>query len=223
MLSSLITLCNLWNLPDILFVYPLEWLTHWWLYVAQLPMPNCMITFIEPPLFLALCAPLGATGIILSGYFSTQERKIAGLTALYIFLMLAFSLHHVPTSVTVPYGSSVMTITYQDKKLTMTDPGFTRRTSGIQQWINYTLLPTIGNKFGRQTIDKLIVQKQSPSAVACAELLRKQGVVTSVFLVDAPAKTKPSSHVVPPTWSKNPSSQNLPALPRRVLPRAWRR
>ena len=186
-------------------------------------MPNCMITCIEPPLLLTLCAPLGATFIIMSSYFSTQERKIIGLIILYILLMFIFSFHSLPNSIMVPYGNNNLTITYQDKKLTMIDPGFTRRIKGINQWINYTLLPMIGNKFGRQSIDTIIVQKRNPSALTCAKILSQHHIVTSVVLEDEPVKTMPSFRAVPSTWSKSPSSHNLPAPQCRVLPRAWRR
>lgn len=222
-LSSLITICNLCFLPDFFILYLLELLTQFWLYLAQLPMPNCMITCIEPPFIVALCAPLGATYIMIHRYFSTDERKIIGLSTLYTVLMFLFSLQHVPESIAVPYGNNNVIITYHDKKLTMTDPGFTRRTSSIQQWINYTLLPIIGNTFGQQTIDTLIVQRKNPSAIACAQILRKQNIVTSVVLEDEHVKTTPSSHAVPLMYSKNPSSRNPPAPQHRVLPHAWRR
>ena len=232
-LSSLITVCNLISLPDILFIYPLEWLTDGWLWLTACPVPNCMITFIQPPLLLALLAPLGATFVIAHKFFATQERKLAGLTGLYAALMLMFSLHPQPESVTIPYGGKTVIVSYREGKLVMIDPGFTRRKSAINQWINYTLLPTLGNKFGRQTVDTLIVQKQNPSAVQAAQLLKQRAIATSIIfeqtclpqasLQDAPVKTKPSFHASPSTRSKNPWSRNLPAPQRRVLPRAWRR
>lgn len=222
-LSSLITLCNLFYLPDIFLIYPLEWLTKSWLMLTNYPVPNCMITFVEPPLLLALCAPVGATLIILHHFFATNERKLLALVGLYSLLMIAFSLHPRPDHITIPYGSHIITVNYKDKKLTMIDPGFTRRKSAINQWINYTLLPQLGNKFGRQTLDTLIVQHKNPSALQCAQLLQQRGIVKQVVLADEPAKTTPSFHAAPTAWSQNPSSRNLPAPQNRVLPRAWRR
>jgi hypothetical protein len=196
-------------IPDTLCTYLLELLAQTWLYCTQLPISRCMITFIEPPLSLTLCAPIGATCIMLHSYFNTQERKIVGLITLYILLMAIFSLHPQPTSIKVPYGNKTIIIHQYQGKLIMIDSGFPRRINNINQWIQYTLLPTLGNTFGRQTIDSLIIH-----------YLKQQGIVTSVVLEDGPVKTMPSFHASPLDRSKSPSFQNLPAPQHQVLPDA---
>jgi hypothetical protein len=217
MLSSLMVTCDLFCLPTWLFGYTLELITSLWLWLVACSTPHCMVTFITPPLPLALCAPAGATYIIMSKKIKTKGQKIAGLCALYCVLMCMFSFITKPERIDVPYGSHVVTIFNKNEKLTLLDPGFSRRTVSINQWVIYTLLPALGNSFGRQTVDKVILKKKTPTAHACAELLRTRGITSTVIYdetknkpatEDARVKTKPSFRAVPLHRSKNPSYRN---------------
>lgn len=208
--SSLIVTADLLALPSGLFCSALEQLSSAWLWLVQCQTPDCMITFISPPLPLALCAPLGATYIIMNKKIKTDVQKIGVLSALYCILMFMFSLHPKIDRLDIPYGSKNITVLNKNEKLTLIDPGFTRRTSGINQWINYTLLPELGRNFGRQTVDNLILKKHSPSAHACAQTLRMRGITKKITasIEDGLSKTKPSFHAAPLSRSKNPSYRN---------------
>lgn len=223
MLSSLAVTFELLSLPSGLFLYLLEQLTAFWLWIAACPTPDCMITCVTPPLFLTLCAPVGATLIMLYKPFKTPAMKVYAMLALYVVLIALFSLLPQPRACTIPYGSNSVTIQSRNNKLFMVDPGFNRRASGITTWINYTLLPALGSNFGRQSVDYLVIKKRTPSTQLYAQELRARSIATTVIFQDAHAKTTPSSRVSPSNRSKNPSSQN-PLAPRyQESPRAWQR
>lgn len=208
MLSSLIVTCELIFLPTTLFIYPLEWTTRLWLWLINIPTPDCMITFVTPPLLLSLIAPCAATAIMLSKRLRTKGHKIGALCVCYIICMIIFSLHPQPTHLEIPYGSHIVKIINEHGNLTLIDDGFTRRKSSINQWINYTLLPQLGKHFGQQTVDTVRIKKKSPNTVLFAESLQQRARVKTIIFEDERAKTRPSFHAVPSNLSENPSSQN---------------
>lgn len=222
MVSSLLVTCDLMMIPSGIFAWALELTTNVWLWLTACPTPHCMITFVTPPLVLALCAPLGATYVVMSKHFKTTGQKVAALVGLYGVLMILFMLNTKPAQIEVPYGSHTITVINKEGKLTLIDTGFSRRSSGINQWINYTLLPALGYSFGRQTVDHVIVKRKTPTAHACAQELRIRGISNHITfetnsenarvstIEDAPAKTTPSSHASPSRRSKNPWYQNRP-------------
>jgi hypothetical protein len=224
MISSLMVTCDLLALPTWLFAWALEWITTTWLWLMACPTPSCMMTFVTPPLFVALCAPVGATYIIISKKCKTPGLKVMALLGLYCMLMMLFMLGTQPNRIEVPYGSHTVTVVNKHEKLTLIDPGFSRRKASVNQWINYTLLPALGASFGRQTIDQIILKKKSPTAHACAESLRTRGITKKIIVDetiaqtegstteqatgDVRAKTKPSFRAVPSTSSKSPWYRN---------------
>lgn len=207
--SSLAVTCELLLMPNQIFFSLLELITKLWLWIIRLPTPDCMMTFITPPLILSLLAPLMATFIILSKKIKTKTQKIGALLCCYTLLMLLFSWHPKPTSIEVPYGTHTVTLRNDAGMLSLFDGGFSRRKSSINQWINYTLLPQLGKTFGRQTIDTVIIKKKSPSTELFAESLKQRARVKTIIFEDERAKTTPSFHAVPLRPSKSPSFQNL--------------
>ena len=222
MLSSLIVTCDLLALPHGLFSYALDYTTTVWLWLTACPTPSCMITFVTPSLPLALCAPAGATYIIINKKLSTPGRKVAAMLALYSMLMILFMLAARPDRIDIPYGSHTVTVLNKNNKLTLIDPGFSRRTNSITQWIAYTLLPALGNSFGRQTVDQVILKRKIPTAHACAESLRTRGITDTIIVDenissttpqktstgDVRARTTPSFHAAPSALSKSPWYRN---------------
>lgn len=224
MISSLMVTCDLLCLPSTMFAVLLDYLTAGWLWFTSCPTPDYLITFVTPPLALALCAPFGATYIIRTKKFSTPAHKVYALLGLYIFLITVFSMLPRKDRCEIPYGSHSITVLQKNKKLFLIDPGFTRRKNAITTWINYTLLPALGTNFGQQTVDYVILKKNSPSAQACAQALRERSIAKKIVTFpDGRARTTPSSHAAPSASSKNPSCHNLPALPHRGSPRASQR
>lgn len=211
-LSSLATTCELLTIPNYIFLYPLELTTRLWLWIIQCSTPDCMITFINPPLLLSLCAPILATTIMLTKKLKTKPHKIVALFFAYIILMILFSLYPQPDSLEILYGNNIIKIINENGKLTLIDEGFTRRKSGINQWINYTLLPFLGKKFGRQKLDTVIIKKKSPNTLLFAELLQQRVRAKIIIFEDERVKTTPSFRAVPSTLSRSPLFQNQSTL-----------
>ena len=188
LLSSLIVLCNLIALPCGMLLYFLEKLTTMWLWITRWNVPDCLITCITPPLILSLCAPIGATGIILHPKLKTTAHKVYALIVVYAALLCLFSLLPHADRTQVAYGNNTITVVYKKNKLFMIDPGFARRAHGITSWINYTLLPTLGTMFGRQTIDYVIIKNNTPTAALCAAELRKRGIAKKIIITTTTTK-----------------------------------
>lgn len=202
--SSLLVTFELCYLPCKLLYYSLEWITRAWLTLIYLPTPDCMITFITPPLIISLCAPFAAIWIMISKKISSKQSKIAALFLYYIIFMIIFSLHKKPTSCTIPYGTHSVIVTREKGILTLIDAGFSRKKNGINQWINYTLLPHLGTYFGRQTVDTVIIKKKSPNTILFAQELQQRVRAKTIIFQDEREGTMPSVHAVPSISSQSP-------------------
>jgi hypothetical protein len=110
----------------------------------------------------------------------TPRYKLTGLCCVYVLFASLFCLTRTPTELKIPYGTHHITVKKQNNKITIIDPGFPRRALSINTWINYTFLPELAKNFGVQTVYKLIIEKQNPSAVHCAKLLQQKGYTREI-------------------------------------------
>lgn len=204
LLSSLIVSCELVGIPNDIFLFGLEKLTTAWIWLIACNSYDLAVTFAKPSLLFALTAPLLGFFIIHFRPFNTNKQKLSGLCAAYCILIVTFSLRSSPNKLKIPYGKNYITVTRNKNNLTMTDPGFSRRYKSIDSWVNYTLLPELAKHFGTQNVNKLILQKKTPSALVCAEKLHKKGITRELCInspkikpitINEPSTTKPFSRV----------------------------
>lgn len=210
LLSSLIVTCEFFSLPNDYLLFALEKLSNIWLWLTSCNSYDCGVTFAKPSLIFTLTAPLCGFFVLHFHPLKNNNQKLLGLCATYVVCIIVFSLKSSPIELKIPYGSNYVTVINKDKQMTLTDPGFMRRYSSINSWINYTLLPELAKNFGSQTIDKLILTKETPSALACAELLQKKGIAREISIKKINSikyehvKAMPSFHAVSSSLSKNP-------------------
>lgn len=188
-LCALITGAEIINLPHGLLSIGLEQLTSIWLWIVNSAPPGLILTLKKPPLFLSLCAPIGAILIMHCRAIRGIGRKIIALLLLFLVLTGLFMLVPRPDKITVPYGSHHLTILQTNNGLIAAhDPGFMRRVSGMENWIVFTLLPQLAINFGRQQVDQYVCEKLTPTISRLLSMLCEKELIHQIILPPPPAK-----------------------------------
>lgn len=187
-LCTLITGSEILHIPHGLLSTGLERLTDLWLTIVKIAPPGLILTLKKPPLALSLSAPIGAILIMHSRAIRGIYKKIIALGLLFTLLTALFVLVPQPEQISIPYGSHQITLQTNNGLLVAYDPGFTRRVSGMENWIVFTLLPQLSIHFGRQTIDQYVCKKLTPALAHLVELLCKKNILRKLVLPPPPAK-----------------------------------
>lgn len=192
-ISTLLTVAAAFSLPVWPLTAALEYTIQAWFYLLDLTPWDWNILFPRPPLLIMLLAPLGTLVIMhCIPLRAKPHRCFVALFTYSFFLLTIFSLVPAAQKTVMPWGGKrqVEVTRQQDGLIVAYDNGFVRRSSSIQSWINYTLLPQLALAFGRNKIDAYVLDKATPGTLAFAQLLCSKQVIRALYLPVLPKKLR---------------------------------
>lgn len=176
LLSSLIFFFQLLALPSGAFIYALEKLTTFWMYILRLPSHQSLVALPKPPLITSLVIICMALLILHCKKIDTPLKGIAAYTILLIIsgICLALTAYWAIPVQTIPCHSGQITLAYHHKQLALIDPGVVGQRISAPNWCEYTLMPYLAKEYGTTCIDYLILlQPNGVTFDAITRLLEK--------------------------------------------------
>lgn len=178
LLCTFIFFSELLHIPNNWIIYCLEHFCSFWFQILDCTQYNYPIVYSKPPLLLMLCIPICALIILHYRQLYKPYQKILFFSITYSIFALIFSFLPQPTMSFLDFGSHTITLTQnKNQQITLHDTGFNKRKSSIDQWINYTLLPHLAQKFGRQTLDHIKTTKKTGSTLLLIEKLKEKKIL----------------------------------------------
>lgn len=158
LLSSLIFFFQLLAIPNGIFIYALEKLTHFWMLLMHLPSCQSLVALPKPPLAIAFIIASIAVLILHCKQINTPLKGIAAYTFVLLVsgLFLAFTTHWSAPVQTLSCHSGEVTLVYHQKQLALIDPGVIGQRISAPNWCEYTLMPYLAKEYGTTKIDCLI-------------------------------------------------------------------
>lgn len=163
-LATLLTISVFCCLPLWPWTIGLEYLTSSWMYVMSHAPKHWYLTLPRPSLILLLATPIGTIMIMHFKPLNTAFKRFVALLLFSGVLTLLFSQTKAPDHLDIAFGNRTVSVTKQsDGTLLAHDPGFIRRKSSTNSWINYTFLPSLALTFGAEGVETYQIDRCTPS------------------------------------------------------------
>lgn len=174
----------LW-LPNSWFIYALEKITSWWLYVISFGRSSWLISFAKPSFWVLITLPLLA--LLILYYKKIRSTLLSCIILLIVLLTMGLYLKYqspVPanTILEIPCNGGVITLVKHNTILTLIDTGILGRSISTPSWIEFTLLPTLNKQFGTTTINNIIILQPSIMTFECIEKICQLCSVNNFYM-----------------------------------------
>lgn len=183
--SASIFFTEILGMPNMVFIYFLEKVTHLWIFLLKSLSHRWLIGI-----------PLGAIGFILLIFIMLvlvlHSKKRNALSVIFmsfcsVILVVLLYDHYAVKNITMVKslecnGSSVILIRH-NKKTIVIDNGALGRKSSSRSWLEYSLLPLLIKNFGTTSIDIFIMLKPSIIAFQALTFLALNVDIKTIYLV----------------------------------------
>ena len=182
--SSLIFFCQLLHIPNGIFIYCLEHITHWWLWIMHWGTKRCLVALPLPTIAIIIAIPLLALGILHHKKINTPLKSITwyGLLLVIIYAYLKLMAPTATTIDTLDCNKGIVTSIMHKKQLVLIDPGVIGRRLSAPSWCEYTLMPYLVKKYGTTTIDHLIVLQPNKIIFDALISLLEKVTIKNIYL-----------------------------------------
>ena len=174
LLSSLIFFCEILRIPNQIFIWALEHITHWWLWLMQCAGHSALIPFALPSIGILLLIFILTLLILHHKKIQTPWKAIICysilLTATCLYLALPARCANKIIDIACNKGN--VHIIQRENHLIVIDPGVIGRRLSAPSWCEYTLMPALAKQCGTHTIDHLIILQ--PNRIIFEALLSLQ-------------------------------------------------
>jgi hypothetical protein len=184
LLASLIFFCELFFIPNGLFIHALEYLYLCWLSIMKWVPFDPLVGFPKPNVLLLFAIPFTTIFLLTIPFMRNIYRNIVGMIVLFIlFYFCVYCAHHPNKMIsTIDCNRGKVTILYDHGTLALIDPGVIGQTKSAYSWLTYTLLPYITSTTGKTTIDYLILLQPTKTILtALCDLLPEAQIGTIII------------------------------------------
>jgi len=180
LLSSLIFFLEIAHLPNTWIIYFLEKLTNIWLNMSPSNPKQYLLFFPKNSWIIFLIA------LIIAMYVITYLPKKRQVLLLGLILISSCALAKLPVwvkndSLTLLKRKNHLEIKYHTGQLIIYDHGILNQSSGIENWLNYTLAPALIKNFGTLSVHQLHLGKTSKYTCHNLELLQQSLIIEHVY------------------------------------------
>lgn len=156
--STLVFFAYILALPTGLLLFILEKITAAWTFVLTLNIATPFVSCVRPPLFILIGLPLAACALVARQKNSKPHKTIIFLALLLVsthtILYFFYTTHTFVYS--LPYNNGAVTIIRSKKETLVIDPGVIGKRVSACSWCEYTLIPEIIKRTGKNSIDHFI-------------------------------------------------------------------
>ncbi len=160
LLSSLIFFFQILCIPNAIFIWALEHITHWWLWLMQWAGHSVLMPFAMPSIIILILIFLFTLIILHHKKIETPFKAIACYSLLLAItcIYLALPAHSSGSKIiSIDCNKGKVHFLKYDKQLAVIDPGVIGRRLSAPSWCEYTLMPALAKQCGTNTIDHFII------------------------------------------------------------------
>lgn len=189
LLASLIFFCELFFIPNGLFINALELLYMCWLSVMKYIPFNPLVGFPKPNALLLLSIPFATISLLTIPSIRSMHRSIICMVALFILFYFYVNCIQHPNKMisTLDCNRGQVTILYDHGTLVLIDPGVIGQTKSAYSWLSYTLLPYVTSTTGKTTIDYLILLQPTKTILTALCDLLPEAQITTIIIPELKA------------------------------------
>lgn len=182
--SSLAFFCEILHIPNGTFIFCLEHITHWWLWLMGWGSKQSLLALALPSLFIILLIPTAALIILHHKKINTPYKSIACYSLVLLMVCVYIKCTGVPTVTvdTLPCNKGAITFIKDTKQLALIDPGVIGRRLSAPSWCEYTLMPHLAKQYGTTTIDHLIVLQPNRIIFDALAALLEKITIKNIYL-----------------------------------------
>lgn len=163
LISSFIFFCELFYIPNGIFITALEYLTAGWQKALHCTYGSVLVGCKKPSPWLLAVMAIIIFASLRHKFMAHPIRRMAGFVIMFFafWALLQFDMNTTPSPAisTIPCNRGNITIIQQGSTTTVIDPGYLGRRISAPTWVTFTLVPEIIKKTGSLTIDHLIIQQ----------------------------------------------------------------
>lgn len=157
--STVILITQLLHIPNAWPIYILECITNSWHYILSFNSPSWLISIVRPPIVVLLLLPAAALYILHQSHYkqSWQRALLFGVCLFGYIGLLKIATYIQPDKIYyIHCHDTPLTVVRHNGKLTIIDTGALGRRPCNQAWLEYTLMSSIRQQTGCDTITNLI-------------------------------------------------------------------
>lgn len=182
--SSLIFFCQMLHIPNGIFIFCLEHITHWWLKFMKLANAQFLLGLSQPSIILLLAIPIAAALILHHKKINTAYKGIA-CYGIFMIMILGY-LHWYGKPVisidTLDCNKGKITIVNAHNQIVIIDPGVIGRRLSAPSWCEYTLMPFLVKKYGSTTIDHLVLLQPNKIIFDAILSLQEKIIIKNLYI-----------------------------------------
>jgi hypothetical protein len=182
-LSSLIFFTELLYVPNYFLVVLLEYTTSAWAWIPERGTPAWLLELPTSSYIFLCLIPFITLLLVHHRSLQRPQRAVAALTIYFccICFMLR-SMQPTTNSLEILYKTNKITTVQTNNTIIVVDPGLLGQRVSAQQWVEYTLIPTLVKQYGRSTIDHLIVLQPTTLLFATLEKLAHHCRIKNIYI-----------------------------------------
>jgi hypothetical protein len=193
LLSSVIFFCELLHIPNGIFIWALEHITHWWLWLMQWAGHSVLVSFTMPSIFILVLIFILTLLILHHKKIQTPLKAIAYYSILLAItcIYLALPGYSGTKIININCNKGNVHIIKVDKQLIVIDPGVIGRRLSATSWCEYTLMPALTKNCGTNTIDHLVILQPNriifEALLNLIEKIRIKNIYIPLWQADMPS------------------------------------
>lgn len=187
-LSSIIFFLEIFYIPNAFFIYLLEKVTNFWLFLAQDFGNKSLMAFTQPSVLFTIIIAILTILILIHKKINSLNKSIFALSTLLLLSCIYLKIgqtnktfiKHIKINKDNNYNTGYVTFIYKKGKTTILDTGAMGRRISAENFVNYTLVPEIIKSSGVTTIDNIIILKPGKLTFDAVIQLCKSFVVKNI-------------------------------------------
>lgn len=183
LLSSVIFFCEIVNIPNILIITCLEYVTHAWIWLCNLGMRSWLIALAQPSLIFICAIPVIALTIV--HYKKLQNRNYSCAALLYLLLLLlgllTIAKNNAWKKINMSYYAGNLELLTVKQTHVLIDSGILGSSIAAPSHIEYNLIPAL-TKLGIGHLDYILCARPSLMTFKALVLLCRKLVIKKIFL-----------------------------------------
>ncbi len=184
LLSSLIFFCEILHIPNGIFIWSLEHITHWWLWLMQWASRSVLVSFAMPSIPALIIIFLCTLAILHCKKNKSPFIGIAGYGILLAIscLHLAWPATSKDALIQLDCNKGKVTLIKKNKNIVVIDPGVIGRRLSAPSWCEYTLLSALAKQLGTNTIDHLIILQPNRIIFEALTCLQEKIYIKNIYI-----------------------------------------
>jgi len=185
LLSSLLFFAEILHIPNGFLIYPLEKITHAWLYLIPDFNNVFLVGFSKPPVLFIIAVPILTVAVLVHRKINSLKKSIFALALLFTFSCAYLKLINCPSRVIkhIACNGAQVTLIHNYRTTIVIDPGYIGRRISAPSWVEYTLVPEIIKSCGSNCIEHLVVMQPGKMTFDAIQKLLTTITVKNIHLV----------------------------------------